>query len=354
MAWTLLVDRTDPTRTELRDVDPPDPAPGEAVLALHRVGVSANNVTYARLGDQLRYWEFFPATDGWGRVPLWGFADVVASRADGVAEGSRVYGFLPTSSHLLVRPDRAGPSGFRDAAVHRAALAPAYNAYADTRADALYHADTEDLQVLFRPLFLLSFTLADQLVGVGLHGAQVAVLSSASSKTAYCTAALLRAAGVRTTGLTSAGNLAFVESLGCYDAALGYDDIEQLDDVPAAYLDFAGRFALRARVHHHLGEHLVHDAVVGMTHQDQTPTDPDLPGVAPTPFFAPDVIRARSAEWGRAGFEQRISESWRAFLPRVQQWVDVDAGHGPSALAAGWAQVVAGGVDPRAGHVRTF
>ena len=32
----------------------------------------------------MNYWRFFPASeDGWGRVPVWGFADVVASRRRG-------------------------------------------------------------------------------------------------------------------------------------------------------------------------------------------------------------------------------------------------------------------------------
>ncbi|NJR52879.1 MAG: DUF2855 family protein [Leptolyngbyaceae cyanobacterium CSU_1_3] len=33
----------------------------------------------------MMYWNFFPAPDGWGRVPVWGFADVVESTTDGIA-----------------------------------------------------------------------------------------------------------------------------------------------------------------------------------------------------------------------------------------------------------------------------
>ena len=57
--------------------------------------MTANNVTYALMGDAMHYWDFFPAEPGLGLVPLWGFADVVASSTDGVEVGTRVYGYLP-------------------------------------------------------------------------------------------------------------------------------------------------------------------------------------------------------------------------------------------------------------------
>lgn len=47
-------------------------------------------------------------------MPLWGFAEVVACRADGVQVGQRLYGYLPTARHLLVRPVRADVAGFRN------------------------------------------------------------------------------------------------------------------------------------------------------------------------------------------------------------------------------------------------
>jgi len=352
VAWDLLVDRTELTRTQIRPGPDLSPEQGQAVLRLDRVGVTANNVTYARLGDELRYWEFFPTAGGAGRVPLWGFATVTASRTDGLVEGARVYGLLPTASHLLVVPDRVGPHGFRDAAEHRAGLPPAYNAYVDTRADGVYDAQHEDLQVLFRPLFMLSFTLADQLLDQELYGADVVVLSSASSKAAYATAGLLQAAGVPCVGLTSTGNIAFVQSLGCYDQVLSYDQLSSLAHRPTAYVDLAGSSALRTRLHAHLGSTLVHDTAVGMTHPDVESAAATTP--TPTLFFAPAVIRSRTAQWGRAGFEQRFTAAWFSFLPRAERSVDVVPGHGPEALAAVWNQAASGQLDPRAGHVVTF
>jgi hypothetical protein len=59
-AWTLAVARDDLAHTTLLEVDLPEPDDGEAVLRVDRVGVMANNVTYAVLGESFRYWEFFP------------------------------------------------------------------------------------------------------------------------------------------------------------------------------------------------------------------------------------------------------------------------------------------------------
>src|SRR5436190_13570892 len=114
MAWDLLVDRADLAHTELVEGPTPSPRPGQVVLRCDRVGMTANNVTYAAFGDAMNYWDFFPTDDpAFGRVPLWGFAEVEATTVPDVAEGTRLYGYLPTSSHLVVQPSKADAKGFR-------------------------------------------------------------------------------------------------------------------------------------------------------------------------------------------------------------------------------------------------
>jgi hypothetical protein len=346
-AWALEVARDELSRTRLLDLAVPEPAEGEAVLRADRVGMTANNVTYAVIGEAFHYWDFFPAQQpGSGRVPLWGFAEVVASRAEGVDVGARVYGFLPTASHLVVRPDRVDAGGFRDAAPHRAALPAAYNAYALAAGDPSYEPDREDLQVLFRPLFLTSFLLADQLQDTP----GTVVLSSASSKTAYGAAFLLRGAGRQVVGLTSPGNLAFTQSLGCYDRVLVYDEVTSLPQEPTAYVDLAGSSAVRQALHEHLADRLALDLVVGVTHQDGGSAG-RLPGPRPTVFFAPDRLRQRTEDWGRTGLDERFAQAWGSFVPVVEGWVDVTTGSGPQALEAAYLEVLSGRSDPRTGHV---
>ena len=53
--------------------------PGQALLRIDNFSLSANNVTYGAMGDAMNYWDFFPAPEGWGRVPAWGFAEVTRS-----------------------------------------------------------------------------------------------------------------------------------------------------------------------------------------------------------------------------------------------------------------------------------
>lgn len=350
-AWALEVSRTDLSATVLHDLDVPEPADGQALLRADRVGMTANNVTYAVLGDSFHYWDFFPsALPGHGRVPLWGFCEVVASRAENVEVGQRLYGYLPTASHLLVQPARVDARGFRDATEHRAALPSPYNAYALTSGDPAYEPEREDLQVLYRPLFFTSFVLADFLVDGGTAGARTVVLSSASSKTAYGTAFLLQGAGLRTVGLTSPGNVAFTQSLGCYDRVLAYDEVPDLPADPTAYVDCAGSTPLRQALHAHLGSALVVDLVVGVTHQDSSPAG-TLEGARPSVFFAPAQMRKRNDDWGREGLDDRFARAWRTFVPAVEQWVDVEVGTGPEALRAVWLEVLSGGSAPRTGHV---
>ena len=361
MAWDLLVDRSDLTRTEVVEAPTPAPGPGEVVLRTDRVGMTANNVTYAVFGDAMHYWDFFPAPDGLGRVPLWGFADVEASAVPEVAEGTRLYGYLPTSSHLVVQPAKVDAKGFRDASPHRQHLPTPYNGLTTTTEDPAYAADQEDLQVLYRPLFMTSFVLADLLTDNGCFGADTVVISSASSKTSYGTAFLLdgvhrRRAGERRrlhrVGLTSEANRAFTDSLGCYDEVRTYDEVEALDEGPAVYVDVAGDAALRRRVHERLVP--VHSAVVGASHHDAAPDLPggqDLPGAPPTFFFAPDQMRKRHADWGPDGVELRHAEAWARFAPVVAGWVDVTVGTGPEGLAGAWHDVLAGATPPRTGHV---
>jgi hypothetical protein len=124
----------------------------------------------------------------------------------------------------VVEPTGVGPKGFRDASAHRRHLPAPYNGLTTTTGDLAYDADLEDLQILYRPLFMTSFVLADFIRDNDAFGAETVVISSASSKTSYGTAFLLD--GLHRVGLTSAGNREFTEGLGCYDEVVTYDEIE--------------------------------------------------------------------------------------------------------------------------------
>ena len=108
---------------------------GQVQLLVERFGLSANNVTYGAFGDAMSYWNFFPAEDGWGRVPVWGFGDVVASAVEGIGEGERFYGYFPMARRHRLRAE-AGGGGFVATDEHPRELPSIYNRYLRTPAGA--------------------------------------------------------------------------------------------------------------------------------------------------------------------------------------------------------------------------
>jgi hypothetical protein len=305
-----------------------DPASGRALLRVDHFAFTANNITYAAAGDLLSYWNFFPAEPGWGCVPVWGFADVVASRCAGVREGARFYGYYPMSTHLLVEPARVKEAGFIDGAGHRAPMAPAYNQYraapqvsrgepqaSEGHGELDPGAGAEEAQMLLQPLFTTAFLIDDYLADSRFFGARTAVLSSASSKTAFGLAhQLAQREGIEVVGLTSPRHAEFAAGLGCYHRVLRYGELAALDPAaPAIFVDMAGNGAVQSAVHHHYGANLVHSLSVGLTHWEQGKRESGLPGAAPTFFFAPNQVRKRFADWGPDGFQERVAAAFGAF-----------------------------------------
>lgn len=189
---------------------------GAVRLAIESFSVTANNVTYAVVGDGFKYWDFFPAPDGLGIVPMWGHARVIESRHPEIAAGERVYGYLPMASHLDVLPGRVSASGFFDTAAHRQPMSPVYNSYTRLAADPEHDPAREAERMIFGPLFRTGFLIEYAMRGEGWFGAEQLVVTSASSKTAMGLASVARqnSPDVKRVGLTSRGNTGFVEAAG--------------------------------------------------------------------------------------------------------------------------------------------
>jgi uncharacterized protein DUF2855 len=349
----FLVKRDDLHKCHIAESDPLALEPGQALLGIDTFGLTTNNVTYAVMGEVMSYWDFFPAEDGWGRVPMWGFAEVERSEVEGVESGTRLYGYLPPSSHLVVTPADPDERGFVDGSPHRAPLPSAYNRYLATAPDPFYRPDTEEMQMLLRPLFFTSFLIDDQLDDEGLATRGPVVMSSASSKTAIAAAFMLaQREGVNLVGLTSPRSAEFVEGLGVYGRTVAYDTIDSLERGPATFVDFAGDRAVRLAVHSHYGDELVHSMAVGVTHWEEFGAgEGELPGPSPSFFFAPDRVVRRSADWGRAGLETRVADAWHPFCEWTGGWLDVARGQGFEAVQSAYLEVLEGRVDPKTAHV---
>lgn len=335
--WELQVDRSDLHRVRVVGWPAPDLTPGQALLRIPWFGFSANNITYAVLGDRLRYWDFFPRPGGYGQIPVWGFAEVVASRADGVRVGDRVFGYLPMATGVVLEPGRVSDRGFTDLAPHRAALPAPYNRYARVGPPT----PEDHLFALLRPLLVLAYLLADHLVDNDYFGATRILITSASSKAARATALLLAAhPAPPVVALTSPGR---ADALRGYPCVADYTDVPAPDG-PAVLLDFAGNATLRDRIERRYGAALVRTIPIGATHRD----DPGNPAGL---FFAPDQLAKRATEWGRAELDARLAAAWRAVLSAAPTWLTVVEHHGPDATTDAYLEILDGKADPTTGHV---
>jgi len=349
------VDRTDWHQTKfVEGPEPGDLSPGQVRLRVDRFAFTANNITYAVAGDMLGYWKLFPAPDNWGRIPVMGYADVVASTHPEVAEGTRCFGFYPMSRYLTIEPGKVTPDSITDGVAHRADISPVYNQYSPVKNDPTYSADHEDQTLLLRGLFMTSF-LCDDFLGDNDHyGAESVLITSASSKTSIALGFMIsRADRAKAIGLTSNRNLDFVKSLGCYDEVLTYDEVESIPvSQPIVVVDMAGNAALRSTIHHHFKDQLKYDCSVGITHWEAAEaTGADLPGPAPEMFFAPGQIVKRTAEWGHAGFQERVGTAWVAFRDSTDDWLSIERGHGREAVESVFNRTLDAKISPSKGQI---
>ncbi len=328
-------------------------AADEVLIRIDAFALTANNITYAVAGERMSYWNFFPAEEGWGRIPVWGFGDVVASAHADIRVGERLYGYFPMGSHLLIRAGDVSERQLMDVVAHRVELPPVYNQYMRVSNDPEHDAQGEAAQMLFRPLFMTSFILDDFIDKNDSFGADAVMLTSASSKTSLGLAYLLKQRpDSHVVGITSAGNKSFVESLGWYHEICTYDDIPQLNsDRPSIVVDMAGNGSALAAIHNHFAENLKYSCLVGATHWEARAGARDMAGPKPELFFAPTHIQnLRRDIWGRE-MDLAVADSWQSFTSDAAKWITVHAVDGQSAVEKLYQEMLAGKVTPDSGYI---
>jgi Protein of unknown function (DUF2855) len=330
-----------------RLVEQPLDGAGRTVLKIDRFALTANNITYGAFGDSMSYWSFFPASDGFGLIPAWGYGTVVSTPTDsGLNIGERVYGYLPMASHVVLDAGKVTPKRFFDVATHRAELPPVYNVYQRTAADPIYTPTGEVSQMVLGPLLMTSFLIADFLDDHAMFAAQQVLISSASSKTslglAHCVHKLGRTP-VTVSGLTSSGNMSFVTATNQYTHVASYEAIASLDpSIPTVFVDMAGSAEVIKTVHGHFRDNLKYSCRVGATHVDDIAGRITVPGAKPVFFFAPAQVQKRSADWGPGGLEQRFGARWSSLVKTFDGWMKLDERRGPDAVLRAYAETLAG------------
>lgn len=331
---------------------------GELLLKIDKFGFSANNITYGAIGEQLGYWQFFPASDNdsneWGVIPVWGFAEVVASEVDGVAQGERLFGYFPPANYLRMQNVRASETRLVDGAEHRSSLPAGYNIYSRVTMESGYDGSQDNSRMLLWPLHITSFCIWDRLQEQHWRGAKQILVVSASSKTSLGLGYALADddSAPTSVGLTSNANQAWVTELGIYDQTSSYDALDEVDaSIPTLIVDMSGNGSLLANLQAHLGENLVYCVNVGLTHWDEASSDNGIDDNKKEFFFAPSHIQKRIKEWGPEGFDQKSAEFMQSTSARSAKWMEIRQLRGVEDLLEIYSEVCAGNLPPAQGLV---
>ena len=359
MASTIWVNKQALTQTQVQESVLPPLSEGAVRLRIQSFSVTANNITYAVIGDMFGYWNFFPADGGFGVVPMWGHAVVEGSRCPDIAVGERVYGYLPMGTHLDVVPGKVSAGGFTDLAAHRQPMSPIYSQYSRLAGDPEHDPAKEAERMLFGPLFKTGFLIEAMLRRKSWFGAENLLITSASSKTAMGLARVAKdlSPSIKRIGLTSKGNVDFVVGTGLYDGVMAYDELGALPETASVCVDFAGNSRLLRAIHERLASHLNYSCLVGATHVDARGPNSagasggEIPGPKPVLFFAPDHAVATIQELGPKGFGEAVGRSWKSFLTAADGVVDIEIRAGLKAAETAFVETLQGRTDPQKGII---
>ncbi|KAH7887012.1 hypothetical protein F5I97DRAFT_1094462 [Phlebopus sp. FC_14] len=367
--------------------------PSYVVTMVDRFGFSANNIAYQALSEapHFRYFDFHPAANDadispktHGVTPVWRFGTVVASNHPSIQAGERIYGYFAATRYIVLAISPADVNRFAFY-VSRPHLPPdrrLYNQVIRCSADPLYDSspEAEDLTMLYRPLFWTSFWCEDWLNSSQYRGGAGRILiSSASAKTAFCLAYVIRKRSFgsddterQIVGLTSKKNTAFTQRLGLYDHVLTYEDftvprISSSTFQKWIYIDVAGNEQLNARVFKQFSlledVDLVASIALGLTNlspssgnalpADWSPTESF--GTVTKAFetiFMPEWLAIRRNQLSVTQITRLQRDAWLEFMNDRRTWgINVHRAWGPAEVKNAYGEVVRLGIAPDQGFI---
>ena len=350
--------KSDFSSTRLVETDPISIEDGEILLEINQFSFTANNITYAVMGEKIRYWQFFPPSgddkENWGIIPVWGFATIVESKSDELPIGERIFGYFPPASNLKITPSNVSEYTFFDGSSHRSDLPPAYNLYRRVTKDPGTDSDSDKERMLLYPLFVTAFALHDMLSMNDWYGAEQVIIGSASSKTsiglAYALAEDENAPSL--VGLTSERNLKSVIDLGIYDTVTSYDQLTSIDASKAAVIvDMSGNGEMLAQLHSHLGDNMRFCSNVGLTHWDAAKPSAGYIQERSEMFFAPGHIQKRIHDWGAEGFDKKSATFIERTAIKSRDWLVMTNIDGLQGLSDIYDDVCHGKIPPEKGLI---
>ncbi|KAK7022356.1 hypothetical protein R3P38DRAFT_2710315 [Favolaschia claudopus] len=356
------------------------------VIKVDRFGFSANNITYQALGEQphFRYYDFHPAPDAGnvspkthGLVPVWGFGTVVASSHPKIKSGERVYGYLAPCRYLLVpvSPSDVNKHAFYVPRPHLPADRRPYNQIIRCAADPEYTptAEGEDLTMLYRPLFWTAYWFEDWMFSSNYRGATAFLVSSASAKTAFCAAYLIRkrrsrgeSTHVKIVGFTSKRNVEFTKRLSLYDEVIEYDSFASSlgKEEKWVYVDVAGNDAFNKKLFQHLTDPSNKQQLITSVTLGMTTLAPDnassfvwasnagaSPEVKIESFFMPEWLNVRKHQLSVQEIFRRQQQGWGELMADCVSWVRLEHVSGTEAVKKAYDEIATGGFSPDVGYI---
>jgi len=355
----------------------------EIRMRVDRVGLSANNMFYAQMGEApfLKFFAVYPVPQRpeLANVPAWGVATIVESNHRDFAVGEQYRGFLHMTNVVQMKARRTA-DGFVAYGGNRDKLNKAYNGFVKVNdsktSPSGVTGSRAELATIVMPGALSGFLLCELLRSHGFYGGNSVVLTSASSKLSLATAFLLkheRAAGKlgRIIGYSSKNNVEFVRSTGLFDDVLTYEqDLPSDPTLKPVFIDVAGDATIYRRIQKRLAKGLA----VGGTHTKAkastfTAFSPSsilkLVGsmLAPPPvakwldkhlnptlemFFAPTVMSELIARWGRSEFDEKCDAALLSFVDAAlaHAWIKIVRAESPAAIQSEYRRIVEGSVPP--------
>ena len=334
------------------------PDSGEIIVRITQFAFTANNITYAAAGDMMGYWEFFPAhgndVEGWGVIPVWGFAEVVASQHSDIAVGEKLYGYFPSATELKIKPNNIKAGQLTDASQHRAHLPMPYNVYKRIDADPAFNKNINAELSLLGPLYGTGFSLGEYLRENVWHGSEKILVLGASSKTSIGLGyALKQHSNVPPlVGLTSPSNQEFVKQLGLYDEVCNYKNLSTIENSkPTMIVDITGNKALLSELHNDLTDNMKFTLQVGFTHWDKAAADHPIIEERSEIFFQPTYRQQLVEQWGADEFLKKSNDFLFSSIKSSQRWLNLKRYKNLEDFTTAYPAICKGDLKPADGYI---
>lgn len=327
------------------------------LLKLQRFGLTSANLAHPLVPGMSNSWPrlFAHDGDGVGRLPVWGYAEVVESNSPDIEPGMGLYGCFPMTRYLLVDADQyaAKRSEFDFGFPITGAVSTGQSLPIITESESLNDAD---LQILLRPLLSSAYLIMEELRESEFWQTEQIIITAASSKTAIGLSYFLQELFVHSQvthtpsliGLTAQRHQGFVTENGYFDQVFNYDQFRYMGNKDSVLVDFTGNHQLQSMIHYFLKERLIHTYALGACHWQQRASAGQISPDSEQ-FSAPKYFSQQGG--GASDLCQAFEPSWMSASEALRRWLQPELIEGVDEVRWVYEQVLAGNANPKVGYL---